>query len=55
MVRPITDAKSYVGETGKSMKAVKLALSQKDGWRKIAITLIDPAKGAQTAQGCANW
>jgi hypothetical protein len=27
------------------MKAVKLAVSQKDGWRKIAITLIDPAKG----------
>ena len=32
---------SYVGDAGKSMKAVELALSQKDGWRKIPITLID--------------
>jgi hypothetical protein len=40
MVWPITDAKSYVGETGKSMKAVKLALFQKDGWRKISTSLI---------------
>jgi hypothetical protein len=30
MVWPITGAKSYVCETGKSMKAVELALSQKD-------------------------
>ncbi len=28
--------KSYVDETGKSMKAVELAASQKGCWRKIA-------------------
>src|ERR1039458_6429069 len=38
MVRPITDAKSYVGETGKSMKAVELAVSRKGSWRKIPIS-----------------
>jgi hypothetical protein len=31
MVWPITGAESYVGETGKSMKAVELAVAQKDG------------------------
>jgi hypothetical protein len=30
MVWPIIRGKSYVGETGKSMKAVELAASQKD-------------------------
>src|SRR5216683_591699 len=30
---------SYVCETGKSMKAVELAVSQKDCWRNIAITV----------------
>jgi hypothetical protein len=35
---------SYACETGKSMKAVELAALQKDCWRKIAITLIDPSK-----------
>jgi hypothetical protein len=43
-----------VGETGKSMKAVELAASQKSRWRKIAIALIDAKKGEQTAQACAN-
>jgi hypothetical protein len=37
MVWPITGAKSYVCETGKSIKAVELAVSQKGCWRKIAI------------------
>jgi hypothetical protein len=41
MVWPITGAKSYVCETGKSIKAVELAVSQKGCWRKIAISLID--------------
>jgi len=41
MVWPIMRGKSYVGETFKSMKAVELALSQKDGLRKIALTLTD--------------
>jgi hypothetical protein len=40
MVSPIM-RKCYGGSVGKSMKAVELAVSQKDGWRKIAITLID--------------
>jgi hypothetical protein len=31
MVWPIIRGKSYVGETGKSMKAVELALSQRVG------------------------
>jgi hypothetical protein len=31
----------YGGVVGKSMKAVELAVSQKDDWRNIAITLID--------------
>ena len=33
----------YGGVVGKSMKAGELAVSQKDDWRNIAITLIDPA------------
>jgi hypothetical protein len=37
--------KCYVGETGKSMKAVELAASEKDCWRKIAISLIDKFHG----------
>jgi hypothetical protein len=41
MVWPITGAKSYVCETGKSMNAMGLAVAQEDGWRYIAITLID--------------
>src|SRR5713101_156425 len=41
MVRPIIRGKSYVVETGKSMKAAELALSPNDSWRKIPITLID--------------
>jgi hypothetical protein len=32
---------SYVCETGKSMKAVELAESQKGCWRNIAFALID--------------
>src|SRR5713226_2553407 len=35
---------SYVGETGKSMKAVELAPSTDDCCRKIPITLIDPGR-----------
>jgi hypothetical protein len=27
------------------MKAMELAAAQEDGWRKIAISLIDPRKG----------
>jgi hypothetical protein len=45
MVWPITGAESYVGETGKSMKATDLAVRQEDGWRKIAISLIMPPQG----------
>jgi hypothetical protein len=37
MVWPITGAKSYVCETGKSMKAVEMAVAQEGSWRKIAI------------------
>jgi hypothetical protein len=33
---PIPGAESYVCQTGKSMKAVELAVAQKDCWRKIA-------------------
>jgi hypothetical protein len=40
-VLSITGAESYVCETGKSMKAVVLAATQKGCWRNIAITLID--------------
>src|SRR5208282_2373674 len=36
MVRPIIRRKSYVGRPGKSMKAVELAVSQRDIWRNIA-------------------
>jgi hypothetical protein len=41
MVLSITGAESYVCGTGKSMKAVELAAMQDDGWRKIAISLIE--------------
>lgn len=34
--------KSYVAKGGKSMQAVELAAARKDGWRNIAIALIDP-------------
>jgi hypothetical protein len=34
---------SYVGEIGKSMKAVELAAAQEGCWRKIAIALIGDA------------
>jgi hypothetical protein len=50
MVCPITGGKSYVDETGKSMKAVKLELSPNDSWRKIAITLID--RGSDILNEC---
>lgn len=40
-VLSITGAESYVCETGKSMKAVVLAATQKGCLRNIAITLID--------------
>jgi hypothetical protein len=36
MVWPITGAESYVWETGKSMKAVAMAVGQEDCWRNIA-------------------
>jgi hypothetical protein len=36
--------KSYVCETGKSMKGVELAVSEKNYWRKIAITLTDQSR-----------
>jgi hypothetical protein len=39
MVWPITGAESYVCETGKSMKSMGLAVSQKDWWRNIPITV----------------
>ena len=45
MVWPIIRGESYVGETGKSMKAVDLALSQEGCCCKIAITLIDHGTG----------
>jgi hypothetical protein len=32
---------SYVCKTGKSMKAMELAVCQKDCWRNIAISLTD--------------
>jgi hypothetical protein len=66
MVWPITAAKYYVCETGKSMNAEELAEFQKISWRKISITLRTRAKdlrfpklkshghGEQTAQTCAN-
>jgi hypothetical protein len=41
MVWPITGGKSYVGETGKSMRALELVGPQQDGWRNIPISLID--------------
>jgi hypothetical protein len=36
------------------MKAEDLAVSRRDSWRNIAITLIDLGFGEQTAQACAN-
>src|ERR1700681_1540650 len=39
MVWPITGAESYVCETGKSTKSMGLAVSQKDWWRNIPITV----------------
>jgi hypothetical protein len=42
MVSPIIRGESYLGETGKSMKAGELAGPKEDDWRKIAIALIDP-------------
>src|ERR1035441_7471076 len=42
MVWPIIRGESYVGETGKSMKAVELALSRRSCCCNIPITLIDP-------------
>ena len=59
MVWPITGAKSYVCETGKSIKAVELAVSQKGCWRKIPITLTDQRSKREiglftTAGGCED-
>jgi hypothetical protein len=41
MVWPIIRGESYVGETGKSIKAVELAVSQEGCCRNIPIALID--------------
>ena len=49
---PIIRGKSCVGETAKSMKPVELAVAQEDNWRKIALTLIDPATGVLNAIAC---
>lgn len=46
MVWPITGAEFYVSVAGKSMKVRELAVSRRDGWRKIAIALI-PARAPQ--------
>ena len=40
MVWPITRRKSYVGETGKSMKVMGLAAYREDSCCNIAVTLI---------------
>jgi len=48
MVCLIIRGKSYVGEAGKSMKVVDLALSPSDWWRKIAIAVIDPRGSANS-------
>jgi len=45
---------SYVCETGKSMKAVELAVCQSSRWRNIPIHSKYPRNGEQTAQACAN-
>jgi hypothetical protein len=50
MVWPIIRGKSYVGETGKSMKVGEMVVAQEDGWRKIAYTR--NIKGAHFAVGC---
>jgi hypothetical protein len=44
MVWPIIRSKSYVGETGKSMKVGELAGTQEGGWRYIAVTLKTPQR-----------
>jgi len=38
MVWPIIRGKSYVGETGKSMKVGEMEVAQEDGWRKILVS-----------------
>src|ERR1700732_1724503 len=38
MVWPITGGKSYVGDTGKSMRAPELAVPQKGCWCNIPVT-----------------
>jgi hypothetical protein len=56
MVWPITGAESYVGETGKSMKAMEFAVAQEDGWRNIPITLIEPLTGVLAlSPGCVDY
>jgi len=42
MVWLITERESYVGGTGKSMKAEELAIPQGGSWRKIPISLKMP-------------
>jgi len=37
-----------LADFGKLMKHERLAPCQKDGWRNIAITLLDPVPGEQT-------
>jgi hypothetical protein len=49
MIWPIIRGESYVGETGKSMKAAGLAVPQRGSWRKISITLSDRIVEATTA------
>jgi hypothetical protein len=49
MVRPIIRGESYVGEIGKSMKAVELTVSLKDCWRKFAMTLTTVNSGFLTS------
>jgi hypothetical protein len=45
MVWPIIRGKSYVGETGKSMKVGEMVVAQEHGCRKITVTLIDAIAG----------
>ena|SRR5208282_2105244 len=45
MVWPIIRGESYVGETGKSIKAVELGANPRGCCRKIPIALIDPIAG----------
>jgi hypothetical protein len=51
MVCPIIGAESYVRERGKSMKVIGLAVSWKDHWRNIAISLIDLRAGVLSGNG----